>query len=325
MFGNTIGTFHHACHETQHSHPYTMLATSTHDTKRSEDVRARISLLSEIPERWRDAVTRWAGMNDKHRRNGCPDRKTEYFLYQTMLGAWPIGIERLWPYMEKACREAKEQTNWLSPNESFERATREFIEGVCADSEFLRDFEAFVQPLIGPGRVNSLAQVLLKLTSPGIPDIYQGTELWDLSLVDPDNRRPVDYELRRRLLSEVPNLKVGDVLARCDEGLPKLWTIWHALRVRHCRASSFGRDGAYAGIRADGEKAAHIVAFTRGTDVLVAVPRLPIKLGGNWEDTAIPVPPGKWTNVLSGAHAEGGAILVRDLFASFPATLLVRQ
>ena len=246
-----------------------MLASSTHDTKRSEDVRMRLSLLSEIPGEWQEAVARWSSHNAKYKTaNDCPDRNTEYLLYQTMLGAWPIGMDRLWPFMEKATREAKRKTSWLAPNEQFESATRQFMESLYRDEEFLRDFENFVQPLIEPGRVNSLALALLKLTSPGIPDFYQGSELWDLSLVDPDNRRPVDYALRRRLLCQMQHLNVEQVWQRIDEGLPKLWTIHHGLRVRREHPECFGENGEYTPLIANGSKAAHaarLLARGKGT------------------------------------------------------------
>src|SRR5581483_9535074 len=158
-FGASPKVFHDFCARTQKSRPRNMLASSTHDTKRSEDVRARISLLSEIPGRWRRAIQQWARMNKKHKQNGFPDPNTEYLLYQTMLGAWPIDTDRLLPYMEKACREAKQQTSWLSPNEPFETATREFIQNIYRDDAFLQNFERFVLPLITLGRINSLSQL----------------------------------------------------------------------------------------------------------------------------------------------------------------------
>jgi (1->4)-alpha-D-glucan 1-alpha-D-glucosylmutase len=323
-FGSCVGAFHEFCAEVQRSRPRTMLASSTHDTKRSEDVRARISLLSEMPGRWNEALHRWVGLNGRHKRNGLPDPNTEYFLYQTMIGAWPIEIERLLPYMEKACREAKQQTSWLSPNEQFEAATREFIEAIYSDSEFLKDFEEFVTPLVEPGRINSLSQVLLKFTSPGIPDTYQGSELWDLSLVDPDNRRPVDYELRRRLLAELPNLRAEDVWKRIDEGLPKLWVIYHALRVRREHAAAFDAQGTYDPLIAQGPKARHVVAYWRSGKVLVIVPRLVVELAGAWGDTAIEIPQGTWRDQLSSGVIEGGLVPVAQILSAFPVALFVK-
>jgi (1->4)-alpha-D-glucan 1-alpha-D-glucosylmutase len=325
VFGVEPEQFHRWCEERQKSHPRAMLASSTHDTKRSEDVRARISVLSEIPGLWKQAVERWAEATDKYKRNGCPDRNTEYFLYQTMLGAWPIGTDRLLPYMEKACREGKRHTNWLTPNEEFEAATRRFVELIYKDQKFLKDFEAFVATVIEPGRINALAQVLLKLTAPGIPDIYQGTELWDLSLVDPDNRRPVDYSLRRHLVAELPHLKVDEVWQRVDEGLPKLWTAWHALRTRRQHMSAFGETEEYEPVYAKGSKADHVVAFLRGGEVLVVVPRLPVKLGGDWAETTIDIPRGVWDNVLTEVCVRGGKLQVKELFAAFPVALLVKR
>jgi (1->4)-alpha-D-glucan 1-alpha-D-glucosylmutase len=324
-FGVCPQQFHAFCSDVQQFHPRTMLASSTHDTKRSEDVRARISLLSEIPERWKDAVQRWSAINEKYKKNQSPGRNTEWFLYQTMVGAWPIDTDRLLPYMEKAIREAKQDTTWLTPNKEFEESVKFFIEGIYNDARFLEDFEQFVSTLIEPGRVNSLSQVLLKLTSPGVPDLYQGTELWDLSLVDPDNRRPVDYALRRKLLRELPRLTASEVLRRGDEGLPKLWTIYHALRLRHEKPDAFRDKGAYMPLRASGSRADHLVAYMRGESVAVLAPRLVLKLGGEWGDTRIPLPETKWQNRLTGKTIQGGTIALKNLFQDFPVALLVEQ
>ncbi len=324
-FGVTPEAFHSYCAYIQRSIPRTMLASSTHDTKRSEDVRARISLLSEIPEKWKNAIENWAAINEKYKKNGAPDRNTEYLLYQTMLGAWPIGTDRLLPYMEKACREAKQFTSWLAPNEEFEQATRDFIQSLYHDREFVENFEAFVEPLIEPGYINSLAQVLLKLTAPGIPDTYQGAELWDLSLVDPDNRRPVDYELRRRLLAEIHNLTVEEVWARAGEGIPKIWTIYHALRVRRERPEAFQEKGAYSPLRAKGEKEKHVVAYMRGNDVIVIVPRLVLTLAACWSDMTIKIPSGKWRDRLSGSVWDGGEIRLDNVLKRFPVALFVKE
>jgi (1->4)-alpha-D-glucan 1-alpha-D-glucosylmutase len=195
QFGVSPAAFHQACLEAQQRWPYRMLATATHDTKQSEDVRVRIHLLSEIPARWAEAVRRWAARNERHRRGGWPDRNTEYLLYQTLVGAWPLEVDRALTYMEKAIREAKVHTSWTHMNPDYEEAVRGFVTDVLSDPEFTSDLAAFVAPLVQPGRVNALAQTLLKLTAPGVPDLYQGTEVWNLSLVDPDNRRPVDYDL----------------------------------------------------------------------------------------------------------------------------------
>jgi (1->4)-alpha-D-glucan 1-alpha-D-glucosylmutase len=325
VYGISATEFHAANLERQNTHPYAMLASSTHDTKRSEDVRARISVISEIPAEWKAAVQRWSRRNRHAKTDGFPDNNTEYFLYQTMLGAWPIGTDRLLPYMEKACREAKRHTNWLSPNEEFESAVKKFVETIYNDPEFIADLETFLKRLIPAGRINSLSQTLLKFTVPGIPDTYQGTELWDLSLVDPDNRRPVDYAQRRSLLAELPNLEVQEVMRRSDEGLPKLWTIHHALRTRRAHSGAFGDSGTYTPIIASGPRSDHALSFLRGGKVVVLVPLLPLKLADDWAGTAIEMPPGDWENVLSGSEVGGGRVNIADLLRTFPVALLVKR
>ncbi|HVW86166.1 MAG TPA: malto-oligosyltrehalose synthase, partial [Bryobacteraceae bacterium] len=239
-FSVSIEEFHAYCQERSQRWPRTQLASSTHDTKRSEDVRARIALLSEIPDEWRIAVESWAARNERHKRGGAPDRNTEYLVYQTMVGAWPITLDRLSAYMVKACREAKEQTKWTEPSPEFEAALAEFLGAILEDGEFLRDFESFTSRLNHAGRVNSLSQTLIRMMAPGVPDIYQGTEIWDLSLVDPDNRRPVDYDLRRRLIGEMEGLSAEEIMTRMDEGMPKLWVIRQALKLRREQAACFG-------------------------------------------------------------------------------------
>ena len=191
------------CAKMQASHPLTMTTLSTHDTKRSDDVRARLAVITEAPGQWRSFLRRWSRANASFKTEGKPDRNTEYFLYQTMIGAWPIERDRLTAYMEKAAREAKQQTSWTQQNKEFEDALRTFIERLYGSNEFMASVGEFVSRIITPGRVNSLAQTLLKCTAPGVPDTYQGSELWDLHLVDPDNRGPVDYTARRSLLSEL--------------------------------------------------------------------------------------------------------------------------
>jgi (1->4)-alpha-D-glucan 1-alpha-D-glucosylmutase len=322
-FGVAVDDFHKWCEATQAEQPYTLLATSTHDTKRSEDVRTRISLLSEIPAAWAEAVRRWSGMNARHRSGDLPDRKTEYLLYQTLVGAWPISKDRLGNYMKKAVREAKEQTSWISPNAAFEEALDEFIADLLTDTEFLADFEAFLAPLIEPARIHSLSLSLLKLTAPGVPDLYQGTELWDLSLVDPDNRRPVDYELRRRLLSELEGLCPEPILSRSDEGLPKLFLIRQTLRTRNLLPGSFGAEASYRPLWAAGPKAAHVVAFARGEKVISVAPRLVIGRGA-WDGTILEIPEGSWQNQLTGDVLPGGKVELGELLRRFPVALLTK-
>jgi (1->4)-alpha-D-glucan 1-alpha-D-glucosylmutase len=301
-----------------------MLATSTHDTKRSEDVRTRIGLISEIPALWAEAVSRWSSANTRHRSGDSPDRKTEYLLYQTLVGTWPISRERLAAYMLKAVREAKEQTSWLEPNTTFEAVLDSFVTAVLNDHEFIADLKRFLAPLVTPARFSSLALNLLKLTAPGIPDIYQGMELWQLTLVDPDNRQPVDYDLRRRLLAELDHLSPEEILARADDGLPKLWTIRQCLRTRNAHPAEFGVEGAYRALWPAGPKAAYLVAYQRGSGVIVAAPRLFMSIGG-WDETTLEVPEGSWTNQFTGDTVEGGKQEIGALLKRFPVLLLTKQ
>ncbi|HEX4498841.1 MAG TPA: malto-oligosyltrehalose synthase, partial [Thermoanaerobaculia bacterium] len=326
-FGLSVEAFHHLSAESQRLWPTAQLATSTHDTKRSEDVRARLSLLAEIPEEWGDAVRRWCERNARHRRqDGCPDRNAEYLLYQTLVGAWPIDAERLTAYMEKATREAKVHTSWTRTNPDYEEALRDFVRGVLGDAAFVADLKAFVAPLVEPGRINSLTQTLLKLAAPGVPDLYQGSELWDLSLVDPDNRRPVDYDLRRRLLAELKEGMTPEaILARMDDGLPKLWLTHRALQLRRRLPEAFDARGSYEPLQVSGPRADHAIAFARGGEVAVVVPRLPLRLGGDWEDTTVALPPGSWRDELTGEEVAGGERPVAELLARFPVALLARS
>lgn len=323
-FGTSVAEFHRACAERQADWPRSLLATSTHDTKRGEDVRMRLHLVSEIPERWAEAVRRWSSRNERHRHGALPDRGIEYLTYQTLLGAWPIGADRLLPYLEKAAREAKAHTTWTEPNPAYESALRGFVEGLFADEAFLGDFASFVAPLVEPGRVNSLAQTLVKLTAPGVPDLYQGTELWDASLVDPDNRRPVDYAARQHLLAELKDAAPEAVWARLDEGAPKLWLVAKALAFRARRPELFGPEGRYEPLAVHGARAAHAVAFLRGGEAATVVPRLVVRLGGRWLDTAVELGSGTWTNELTGDRVPGGTVALSDLLRRFPVALLSR-
>jgi (1->4)-alpha-D-glucan 1-alpha-D-glucosylmutase len=322
-FGVSPSQFHDECLETQRLWATSMTSTTTHDTKRSEDVRARISLLSEIPERWAAAVERWSERNQRHKSADFPDRNAEYLLYQILVGAWPIDVDRATAYLLKATREAKTQTSWTIPNEGYENALKAFVAGVLQDREFIGDLLEFVEPLIGPGRINSLSQVLLKLTAPGVPDIYQGNELWDLSLVDPDNRRPVDYRVRRKLLDDLNQRATPEeIIRRTEEGLPKLWVTHQALQLRKRQPAWFGVEGTYRPIEAEGSKADHVVAFARGEGSITIAVRLPIKLGGVWESTSIEIPEGSWKNLLTGETVEGGRVSLAEILGRFPVGLL---
>jgi (1->4)-alpha-D-glucan 1-alpha-D-glucosylmutase len=334
--GLSVAEFHAYCAKMQATHPATMTTLATHDTKRADDVRARLAVLSEIPGRFGSAVQRWSRMNSAFRtkRVGAgagpmPDRNTEYLYYQTLIGAWPLTIERAQAYMLKAVREAKQQTTWVANNKEFEEALRMFIELTLNYAPFLRELQQFVGRVQDAGRMNSLTQTLLKHTAPGVPDLYQGTELWDLSLVDPDNRRPVDYELRKRLLSELQQMDrqniAAQVMARADEGLPKMWVIHQALKLRRERPEWFGAEAEYTPLEVDGGKHDHAIAYLRGEDVVTVVPRLTLKLDGTWKDTMVVLPKGRWRNRLTGDSVAGGVITMKLLLKDFPVALLVRE
>jgi (1->4)-alpha-D-glucan 1-alpha-D-glucosylmutase len=323
-FGLSVREFHEANQAAQWKRPRGLLATSTHDSKRSEDVRARIGVLSEVPAAWARVARGWFERHQRHWGAEPPDRNIEYLLYQTLVGAWPIETERVKAYIEKAAREAKARTSWMAPQAAYEAALQKFVEVVLADETFRRELESFVSTVRDAGRASSLAQVLLKLTCPGVPDIYQGTELWDLSLVDPDNRRPVDFARRQRLLGELEGLPLSAVVARADEGLPKLFLITRALALRRARPGPFGPDGAYTPLEVEGPASDHVVAFSRGGDVVTVVPRFVLKRRGEWGDTRVALPAGTWRNALTGEDVDGGPAPVGRMLARFPVALLAR-
>jgi (1->4)-alpha-D-glucan 1-alpha-D-glucosylmutase len=324
--GMTIAEFHDYCARMQASHPQTMTTLSTHDTKRADDVRARLAAITEIPGRWRAAVNRWSHANTTFRAGKYPDRNTEYFLYQTLVGAWPISKDRLIAYMKKAMREAKQQTSWTQPNKEFEEALGIFIERILESPAFISELERFVGRVLEAGRINSMAQTLLKYTAPGVPDTYQGGELWDLSLVDPDNRRPVDYDLRREMLSELQGgMDVDEIMRRMDSGMPKLHVVCKALHLRREHPEWFGAEAAYTPMAAQGSKGDHLIAFLRGDCVAVIVPRWPLRLGGNWATTSLELSPGKWRNIFTGEAVMGVRLRVQSLLRKFPVALLTRE
>ncbi len=325
-FGASVEDLHAWALRIQRTRPRTLSTTSTHDTKRSGDVRARLYVLSEIPDRWEQAVRSWAAHNERYRRDGWPDRNTEYLLYQTLVGTWPIETERVVAYMEKAAREAKRYTSWIRIDEDYEDALRGFVQSVLADPEFVQRLEDFVRPLVEPARVNALAQTLVKITAPGVPDFYQGTEVWNHTLVDPDNRRPVDYARCRRLLDEAEGLDCEDVLARSHEGMPKQWVIRRALRLRREHPQAFGPEGDYRPLTVTGCRSDRVVAFSRGADAVVTVvPRLVLDTAGSWEDTAVDLPAGPWRSVLTDERIDAGSARVGELWSRFPVALLRRE
>jgi (1->4)-alpha-D-glucan 1-alpha-D-glucosylmutase len=231
--------------------------------------------------------------------------------------------------MLKATREAKQKTSWTVNNAEFEDALHQFIDAVMRYAAFVTDLERFVGEVKDAGRVNSLAQTLMKHTVPGVPDLYQGAELWDLTLVDPDNRRPVDYGLRTKLLREIHTLPAtgiaAEVMRRADEGLPKMWTIHQALCLRRERPEIFGAGANYTPLTVEGAKAGHVIAYLRGESVATILPRLVATLGGAWGDTTVELPMGRWTNRLTGAAVAGGRVAMKELLRGFPVALLVRD
>jgi (1->4)-alpha-D-glucan 1-alpha-D-glucosylmutase len=326
QFGRPVEAFHDYCVRIASHWPATMLTLSTHDTKRSADVRSRLDLLSEIPVEWGDAVRGWAKHNEQHRLDGYPDRNIEYLMYQTLVGAWPIDVQRLTQFLLKAAREGKIHTSWINPVAIYEDTLTRFAATVMADAEFLGDMQTFIErsQLVALGRTASLAQTTLLLTCPGVPDLYQGAEVWDLSLVDPDNRRPVDFAHRQRLLAEVRDAAPAQVLARMDDGVPKIWLIARLLEQRRRRPELFESSG-YVPLAAVGSKARHVVSFVRD-DLLVVVPRLLIGLGTDWGDTEIVLPVGPWIDLLTGAQLPGGApVALGQILQAFPVAALAKE
>lgn len=365
-FGASVEQFHRKNAERLARWPHTMLASSTHDTKRSEDVRTRLNVLSECPEDWEAAILRWRSINAPHKTeldgNEAPSGNEEYLLYQTLVGAWPLEpmnaqrreafTARIQQFMLKALREAKLNTSWTSPNEEYEAAVRGFVEAALSPDpqhEFLRDLAAFQAPLAVHGACNSLSQTLLKICAPGLPDFYQGMELWDFSLVDPDNRRPVDFRLRRAYLDEIEARAAGDLRALAADlqehwrdGRIKLYVTYQALNFRRRHAALF-QQGDYVPLAAEGPLADHLCAFARAHGeerALAIVPRTMLQRQqldrpawdkGLWAETALllPWPASRWRNRFTGAvlaAKEAGdnasRLCVEEAFGSFPAALL---
>ena len=370
--GIDVSSFHGLMRERQSAWPCTLSATSTHDTKRSEDVRVRINVLSEIPELWKSHLRLWSKLNKKYKTDvegqPAPDRNEEYFLCQTLLGTWPLGLpdehsyrtfcDRIQSYMNKALHEAKIHTSWVNPNHLYDGAVQKFTEAILdrtRPNPFLEDLAAFAQTVIIPvGLYHALSQTLIKITAPGIPDFYQGSELWDLSLVDPDNRRPIDYALRARLLAELQELcrEAGaDRRGLCRQllegrldGRIKLYVIMTALNFRRVRQDLF-LQGAYIPLEIPGMKKHHLCAFARchhNQTTITVVPRLVAGLltdrtappvGSDvWADTRIIVPPEvparSYRNLFTGetlsADTSGGDanLSAAKVLGDFPVALL---
>jgi (1->4)-alpha-D-glucan 1-alpha-D-glucosylmutase len=353
-FGVSLAEFHAENAARLRRSPHGLSPTATHDTKRGEDVRARINVLSEIPDDWRRRLAVWQRLNRRHRMMvdgaAVPGANTEYLIYQTLVGAWPIDAERLTAYLMKAVREAKSHTSWINPNTRYDEALTRFAEAILdrqRSAAFLDDFTAFQARIAHFGALNSLAQTLIKITTPGVPDFYQGTELWDLSLVDPDNRRPVDWKLRRRLLDDLEHALATtpdraalahDLWLKKEDARVKLFVVHEALALRRACPELFAV-GSYRPLETRGALAEDVCAFARAADdaaAITVVPRLLARRGGDapplgpeaWQDTTLEIPAEvgrRFTNVLTGEELEGEALSLGRVLARFPVALLQRR
>ena len=340
QFGISIDGFHERNLDRQRNWPASLIATSTHDTKRSEDVRARILAISELADDWRHSLSKWRAVNRRWKKQiedaEAPDANEEYLLYQTLLGTWPIDqssaalrhpgaeyVQRIQAYMNKALNEAKINTSWIQPNEEWLAATREFVVKILEPSvknKFLPLFLPLAEKIARLGAINSLSQLLLKLTLPGVPDIYQGNEIWDFSLVDPDNRRPVDYARRREMLNCLSSSKPEELVHCWPDGRIKMSLTQRVLHFRREHVDLFQR-GNYVPLRASGTFADCCVSFARelnGQWIIVIAPRLSSRVGfppvgDKWKDTSIEIP-----KSVSGENA-------RELFTNQPLRLADRQ
>ncbi|MGY2066626.1 malto-oligosyltrehalose synthase [Blastococcus sp. SYSU DS0619] len=314
-FGSTVGEFHEAQVRRLARYPQGMTTLSTHDTKRSEDVRARLAVLAEIPTEWAQLVRGWQA------RHPLADRPLAHLVWQNLVGAWPLSRERAHAYAEKAAREAGTSTTWTNPVQEFEEQLHALVDAAFDDPATTAELDAFVTRIAPLGWSNSLTQKLLQLTMPGVPDVYQGTELWDFSLVDPDNRRPVDYALRRKLLAALDD---GEVPAVDETGAAKLLVTSRTLRARRDHAEWFT---GYEPVGVTGSAAEQVIAYDRGSVVVVAT-RLPARLAADgWGDTALQLPNGAWRDLLTGERvvSDVAGIALDALLTRLPVALLVRD
>ncbi len=371
-FGIAPSDVHSFFEERRTRWPWSLSSSSTHDTKRSEDIRARLNVLAELPREWEDAVRRWSALNRAHRtevEDGyAPDANEEYLFYQTLLGAWPLEpysdeeyarfVERIQGFMNKALHEAKVHSSWISPDAAYDDAIKQFVARTLdpkSSKPFLDDLRTLRRQVAHYGLFNSLSQTVIKLTAPGVPDTYQGTELWDFSLADPDNRRPVDFDRRQRLLADLRErtLAAGDrlpelareLIGKREDGRVKLYVTWLALTCRRDRPGLF-TTGEYLPLTAQGVKQDHVFAFARrqeGGCAVVAVPRFVTRLvpemnrlpigPGAWDDTAVALPElpaGRLLNVFTGERLtlsgpQPHQLLLARVFAHFPVALLVGE
>jgi (1->4)-alpha-D-glucan 1-alpha-D-glucosylmutase len=359
-YGAPVSAFHEAMIQRAHCQPLGLTATATHDTKRGEDARVRLYVLSERPQDWRMAVEHWSKLNTPLRGIAggltVPEAETEWLFYQALLGAWPATLnvenaaglaalsDRMASFMRKASREAKLRTSWTRPNLAYEQAIEDFVRAALLakrSAAFLADFTARARPVCVAGALNGLSQTLLKLTVPGIPDIYQGTELWDLALVDPDNRRPVDFTERARLLADDKCALPHELLATWPSGAIKLRLLRAGLALRARLRNVFER-GRYQPLNLSGERAQHAVAYARiqGEDTIIALaPRLAL---GMLEGQSVPLVPAErwaatrlllpselkrcvWRNVITGDALVSGDLEIATLLSRFPVALLVNE
>ena len=343
--------FHSKMEKRQEAYPHGLNASSTHDTKRSEDVRARLSILSEMPAAWHQAVGKWHDLALPYLKTlgnlTVPDSNTEYLIWQTILGAWPINpedwssfSERLQGYLQKAVREAKVHSSWMAPNLVYEATLNQFVETILDDPEILEIMRPFIHQVAYYGALSSLSQVLIKVFAPGVPDFYQGSELWDLSLTDPDNRRPVNFEIRQQWLQAMvarpPSLR--ELIDHWEDGRIKLYVTYKALQLRGRYPEVFSQ-GSYQGLDIQGSQSNHVLAFARHLDddwCLVIVPRHYARLTqvqsdtNLWQNTTLILPSGapyRWKEVLSGQSLDTGTgkLWVASVFAQFPGAVLIPQ
>jgi (1->4)-alpha-D-glucan 1-alpha-D-glucosylmutase len=315
-FGLDLEAFHTAMAHREEIAPYGMTTVSTHDTKRSADVRARLAVLAELPAWWASAVREF---NELAAAAGAsvPDPALGHLLWQTVVGAWPLPAERLHAYLEKAMREARTRTSWTDPDAAFETAMHALADAALEDPGLRTALAAVAARIIPPGRSNSLSAVLVQLAMPGVPDTYQGCEVWDLSLVDPDNRRPVDFAARGDLLARIDSGWLPDI---DDSGAAKLLVVSRTLRARRYYTERFT---GYTPLRATGPAASHAVTFARRGVVAVAT-RLPVGLAaqGGWGETTLALPEGSWTDAFTNSTASG-SVPLGDVLARYPVALLL--
>lgn len=313
-FGVTPDDFHDAADERRRRWPDSMTSLSTHDTKRSEDVRARLAVLAEVPGDWTEVVRRWA------RVDPIPDPALAHLIWQAAVGAWPLSRERLQAYALKAAREAASGTTWQHPDEQFEAALRTMVDNIYDDPALNREVADFAASITPPGWSNALGQKVVQLTMPGVPDVYQGSELWDFSLVDPDNRRPVDFGARRELLARIDD---GWLPPVDESGAAKLLVTSRALRLRRQRPELFT---GYRPVFGEGRCGQHLLGFDRGGAVTIAT-RLPVGLSrhSGWGDTAVSLDGHSWTEVFTNTSYGGNRLAVADLLRTYPVALLVKE